>query len=95
MDSLLALYKELAKEGPVSKELIEQCEKAFPVGSTVEVLNTGYKGVITGYNTSTGFYHGNRYPVLVKITSSADPKFSDAVGIVFEYGVNQLSVLPV
>lgn len=90
--SILQLYKELQSEGPVNEEFIAKCAEQFPIGSPVKV-GVGYVGIVTGHNRSTGFYHGNRYPVCVKIVAVNDDKFMEAIGCEFPYGLEQLSFI--
>lgn len=90
-DSLFDLIKEINKdEGGPSEEAIA----FFEANNGKKVKVNGYIAEIIALNNSTsGFYLGSRYPIMVKIISSEDPKFDCAVGSVFEYDLSNLTVI--
>lgn len=77
--------------GP-SKEAIAFFEENK--GKDVLINGTSYEGTIHGLNTATnGFYPGNRYPIYVMITGSSNPIWEKSVGSIFEYDIDQLTIL--
>lgn len=96
-ESVLRLVKELGPQPGEEAQLnalLQLARERYPVGTPVKVLWTSYTGVVHGHNERLGgFYPGVRYPVYVRITSTEDPKFAEAVGRVFEYGLDQMEVV--
>ncbi len=93
-DQALALYKELQPEDGERaqlEKLLVEVRKAFPIGTVVDIMHTGYTGEVIKYNEALGgFYPGIRYPVKVKIIKK-DPKCKhNVIGSVFEYTPDQL-----
>lgn len=93
-DMLKQLKKELQPQHDEEKLLegiLHSVKQKFSVGQIVTIKDTGYTGVVTGFNECLGgFYPGVRYPIFVKITKSEDPNFERAVGCIFEYSENQV-----
>ncbi len=77
---------------PVPSEVVAFVENN--IDKPVKVLGTSYKAVIHACNKSSkGFYPGIRYPVYVKITETSDERFNNAIGCIFEYGLEQIQLL--
>jgi hypothetical protein len=57
---------------------VNKAKKLFKIGDKVKIYDD-MLGEIVGYNTSGGFYDGERYPLKIKLDHS---------GNVFEYGIN-------
>ena len=89
-DEIRDLCKQI--EGKANAPSAEQVEWFYAnENKEVEVIHTPHVGTVSQLNTSTnGFYPGGRYPVYVVITKSTMP---EAIGEVFEYGIDQLKVL--
>ena len=70
---------------------VNKAKKLFKKGDKVLIYEE-FTGVVVGYNTSGGFYDGERYPVIVKVTK---PNFEEdnqlLVTYEFEYGIEALS----
>jgi len=95
-DGAADLYKAL-KAAPDSGGPTEASRAFFKAneGRSCLINHTGYTGKLIELNESTGgFYPGECYPFYVEITGSSDPKFLSAVGSVFEYDGDQLTILP-
>jgi len=96
-DSIKKLHEELKPALGEQSELatlLEIVKVKFPIGSKVKINPTSYIGIVDSYNERTGgFYPGIRYPVNVKIISTEDVAFNTAIGKVFEYGADQLSLI--
>jgi hypothetical protein len=90
MLSTYEMYKEIQAEAPVNDDFLALCLKKFPIGTVVKILRTGYTGRITGTNNRIGFYSGSRYPLKVLILTSEKEEFNEAVGLTFEYSIDQL-----
>lgn len=64
------------------------------VGANITFNNKDYTGTIHKYNESRGgFYCGLRYPMYVRITGTTSDKPCDAVGYVYEYGVDEIATV--
>ncbi|NTV78158.1 MAG: hypothetical protein HGA25_03190 [Clostridiales bacterium] len=90
-EDVYKLYKDLQgdKDAP-TPEVIELVTSW--IGSKCKILHTSHIGVVVRANTSeTGLYAGGRYPAYVKITESGMER---AVGCTFEYGLDQIELLP-
>lgn len=86
-DQLADLYKEMNSkaDGGPSAEARAFFEKHQ--GKPCTVTGTSHEGIVHKLNEATaGFYPGSRYPIYVKITNG------EAVGDVFEYGLDQVAV---
>ncbi len=96
-DSVLDIYKALKPQMGESEELeiiIKQAAEMFPSNTFVEIIGTNYVGEVVSYNKSLGgLYPGVRYPVNVKIIHSPSERFKTAIGKVFEYTFDNLSVI--
>lgn len=90
-DQVYKLFKDLQgdRDAP-TPEVIELVTSW--IGRKCNIKLTTHKAVVLGPNTSEhGFYPGGRFPVYVRITHSSMP---DAIGCKFEYGLDQIELLP-
>lgn len=87
---LTQLQPQTDEEQKLEKVLLVAKAK-FKIGDIVVVQGTSYTGIIHGFNSRLGgFYSGVCYPIFVKIIESDDPRFSYAIGSVFEYDIDQV-----
>lgn len=95
-DSIKPLFEELKPKTNEQNKLEEvnaDLKSKFKIGDTVKIDGTSYYGVIHGYNESvSGFYPGHQFPLLVKVidVEYENGLFRDAVGLVFQYGLEQV-----
>lgn len=90
-DQVYQLFKDLQgdRDAP-TPEVIELVESWK--GKKCKIKYTSHIGEVVGPNTSDrGFYPGGRFPAYVKILKSG---MESAVGQVFEYGLDQVELLP-
>jgi hypothetical protein len=96
-ESVLNFVKSLGPKPGEAEQLavlLQLARERYPVGTPVKVLWTQYTGVVYGHNERLGgFYPGVRYPIYVRITATGNPKFEEAVGKVYEYGMDQMEVI--